>query len=416
MLLGATPIFLALGLSTLLALVLASPLEPTIVVQRLFGGIDKFALMSMPFFVLAANIMSAGGIADRILRWVRLFAGRLRGGDAFTTELACMFFGALSGSSPATVAGIGGMMYPVLRENNYGEDFSLGLVAASGSVALIIPPSITLIVYGAATGTSVGALFIGGIGAGIMYGLVFLAYCYYYAVKNKLPRGPKPSFREIVAVTKEAIWALGVPIIILGGIYAGVFTPTEAAGVSVVYAIFVSMFIYKELTWKQLLDICKSSAKTIGEIMVLVACAATFGWLLTIGQIPQKVATSMLQYSSSPGIFLLMVNIILLIAGMFIEGTAAITILVPILYPLSVQMGINPVHLGVLIISNLSVGMFTPPFGLNLFVGSQVCDASVVSVIRGVMPFILISLIALAIITYFPGITLFLPRMVYGGV
>jgi C4-dicarboxylate transporter DctM subunit len=416
MLLGSTPIFLALGLSTLLALVLASPLEPTIVVQRLFGGIDKFALMSMPFFILAANIMSTGGIADRILRWVQLFAGRLRGGAALTTELACMFFGALSGSSPATVAAIGRMMYPELRKRAYDEDFSLGLVAASGSVALIIPPSITLIVYGAATGTSVGALFIGGIGAGIIYGLIFLGYCYYYAVKHNLPRGERSSFREIIQVTKEAIWALGVPVIILGGIYAGVFTPTEAAGISVVYAIFVSMFIYKELTWRQLLDICKSSAKTIAEIMVLVACASTFGWLLTIGQIPQMVAASMLQIGSSPVVFLLMVNIILLIAGMFIEGTAAITILVPILFPLAMEMGINPVHLGVLIISNLAVGMFTPPFGLNLFVGSQVCEVSVVKVMRGAMPFIFVSFIALAIITYMPNITLFLPRLVYGGV
>lgn len=333
MLLGATPIFLALGLSTLLVLIFASPLQPTIMVQRLFGGIDKFALMSMPFFILAANIMGAGGIADRILKWVQLFTGRMRGGAALTTELACMFFGALSGSSPATVAAIGGLMHPVLKKEKYGEGFSIGLITASGSVALIIPPSLTLIVYGAATGTSVGALFIGGIGAGIVYGLAFLVYCHYYAVKNNLPRGEKAGWREIVQVTKEAIWALGVPIIILGGIYAGVFTPTEAAGVSVVYAIFVSMFVYRELTWKQLLDICLVSAQTIAEVMVLVACASAFGWVLTIGEIPQKLAASILQFGSSPTAFLFIVNIILLIAGMFIDGTAAITILVPLFYP-----------------------------------------------------------------------------------
>ncbi|NLG87218.1 MAG: TRAP transporter large permease subunit [Firmicutes bacterium] len=416
MLLGATPIFLALGLSTLLALIFASPLPPAIMVQRLFGGIDKFALMSMPFFILAANIMGAGGIADRILKWVQLFTGRMRGGAALTTELACMFFGALSGSSPATVAAIGGIMYPELKRDKYGEGFSIGLIAASGSVALIIPPSLTLIVYGAATGTSVGALFIGGIGAGIIYGLAFLIYCYLYAVKHDLPRGEKSSFREIIQVTKEAIWALGIPIIILGGIYAGVFTPTEAAGVSVVYAIFVSMFIYKELTWKQLLAICLSSAQTIAEVMVLVACASAFGWLITMGEIPQKLASSILSFGSSPAMFLFIVNVILLIAGMFIDGTAAITILVPLIYPLAVKLGINPVHLGVITIANLAIGMFTPPFGLNLFVGSQACEVSVVKVIQGVMPFIAISLIALILITYIPSISLFLPRMVYGGV
>ncbi len=413
---GSVPIFVALGLSTLLVLMFIVAPAPEIMIQRLFGGIDRFALMSMPFFILAANIMREGGLADRILEWTRAIVGSLRGGVALTTELACMFFGALSGSSPATVVAIGTIMYPELIAKKYGKAFATGLITASGSVALVIPPSITLIVYGATTGTSVGALFIGGIGAGVVYGLFFLAYCLYYARKHQLPGGEPTSPARIWRTTVEAIWALGVPIIILGGIYAGVFTPTEAAGISVVYALFVSMVIYREMTLSQLYEVCVTSAITIAQILVLVSCAAAFGWLLTVGQVPQQLAAAVLGISESPLFFLLVVNIIFLVAGMFVDGTAAIIILAPLVFPLSAQMGINPVHLGVLMVTNLAIGMFTPPFGLNLFVGSAVTKLSVVRVIPGVLPFIVVSLVALAVITYLPEVTLFLPRLVYGGV
>lgn len=413
---GSVPIFVALGLSTLLVLMFIVAPAPEIMIQRLFGGIDRFALMSMPFFILAANIMRVGGLADRILEWTRALVGSLRGGVALTTELACMFFGALSGSSPATVVAIGTIMYPELIDKKYGKAFATGLITASGSVALVIPPSITLIVYGATTGTSVGALFIGGIGAGVVYGLFFLAYCLYYARRHQLPGGEPTSPARIWRATVEAIWALGVPIIILGGIYAGVFTPTEAAGISVVYALFVSMVIYREMTVSQLYEVCVTSAVTIAQILVLVSCAAAFGWLLTVGQVPQQLAAAVLGISESPLFFLLVVNIIFLVAGMFVDGTAAIIILAPLVFPLSAQMGINPVHLGVLMVTNLAIGMFTPPFGLNLFVGSAVARLSVVRVIPGVLPFIVVSLVALAVITYLPEVTLFLPRLVYGGV
>ena len=415
MLLASVPIFVALGLSTLLILMFASPVPPTVIVQRAFAGLDRFALIAMPLFILAANIMQTGGIADRILRWTRVLVGSLRGGTALTTQAATMFFGALSGSSPATVVAIGTIMYPELLAKKYSRAFSIGLITASGSVALIIPPSITLIVYGAATGTSVGALFLGGITAGALYGLVFIGYCLLYAYRNDVPRGEKSTLRDILIATKDASWALGVPIIILGGIYAGVFTPTEAAGVSVVYAALISIVIYREMSWGQLYDICLRSAVTIAQLMVLVSFASAFGWLLTISRVPQSLAAAVLDVSSSPIFFLLVVNILFLIAGMFIDGTAAIMIMAPMVYPLAIQLGIDPVHLGIIMITNLAIGMFTPPFGLNLFIGSDVAKLSVTNVIPGVLPFIIISLIALGLVTYLPDVSLYLPRLVYGG-
>lgn len=413
LLLGSVPIFIALNLAVLLALMLFTDMSPMIMIQKSFGGIDKFALMSMPFFIFAANVMDTGGLSERILKWTRSLIGSVRGGLALTTQLACMIFGALSGSSPATVIAMGKLMYPELIKQKYPKGFALGLITSSGSVALLIPPSITLIIYATATGTSVGELFMAGIGAGIVYGIATVFYILYYAKKNNLPVDERSSMKEIIENTKDAVWSLAVPVIILGGIYSGIFTPTEAAGISAVYAIFVGMFIYKEIDLKKLYDVCVQSAVTCAQVLILVAGAQAFGWFLTVARVPQMVTASIIENISSPIAFLLMINFILLIVGMFMEGIAAIIILAPLFYPIAMQMGIDPVHLGIIMVANLCIGNFTPPFGLNLFVANGVTGVSVSKIIPTVLTFVLVSILALLAITYIPDISLMLPRYIY---
>lgn len=413
LLLGSFPIFIALNLTVLIMVMLFTDMSPMIMIQKSFGGIDKFALMSMPFFIFAANVMDTGGLSERILKWTRSLIGSVRGGLGFTTEIACMVFGALSGSSPATVIAMGKMLYPELIKQKYPEGFAIGLITSSGSVALLIPPSITLIIYAAATGTSVGELFMAGIGAGIVYGLATLIYIFYYARKYMLPVDKKSTAKEIAVNTKEAAWSLAVPVIILGGIYTGVFTPTESAGFSAIYAIFVGMFIYKEIDLKKLYKVCVDSAATCAQVLILVAAAQAFAWYLTIARVPQAITENIIQNVSSPIVFLIIINIILLIAGMFMEGVAAIIILAPLFYPIAVNLGINPVHLGIIMVANLSIGNFTPPFGLNLFVANGITGVPMSKIIPAVMVFIAVSVAGLLAITYIPGISMALPNFIY---
>lgn len=410
-----TPVFVALGLSAVLALVGFSDLPLMGVAQRLINGVDKFSLLAVPFFIFAANVMKNGGIAKRIMNWAKTMVGSSRGSLAVTTEVSCMFFGAVSGSSPATVVAMGSMMYPELIKEKYPKRFSLGLITAAGSVAILIPPSINMIVYGTVTGASVGALFIGGIGAGLIYGLAYIVYCLWYAKKYNIPKGKKSTGREKWAATKDAAWALGVPVIIMGGIYSGVCTPTEASGVSALYAIIISMLVYREMDLKQLWKTCIDSVKACAQVMVMLATASIFSWVLTVGQVPQTVATLIAEANFSPFMFLMMVNVLFLIAGMFIDGSSATIILAPLLYPVAESLGIDLVHFGVMMVANIAIGMFSPPFGLNLFVAQPVTGAKMKDIIVGVFPYLAISLIALIVITYVPQITLFIPRLVYGG-
>lgn len=409
---SSVPIFVSLSIASFFTVVFLTDIEPMILVQRLFGGLDQFALMALPFFIFAANIMEVGGLSKRILRWARGLVGHLTGGIAMTTQIASMFFGALSGSSPATVIAIGKIMYPELLRNKYDKWFASGLLASSGAVSLIIPPSITLIIFGSVTGVSVGKLFIAGIGAGIIFGLSSIAYIWYYARKNKIARDKKASSRELWDATKKAAWALMIPVIILGGIYGGVFTPTEAAGVSAVYALFISVFVYKEMDLKNLYKVCVDSAVLSAQVLVLVASAQVLGWMLTRGQVPQVVATWVTTNIESPFLFLLILNGILLILGMFMEGVAAIIIVAPLIFTTAVSMGIDPVHLGVIIISNLAIGMYTPPFGLNLFVTQGITGLKIPQMMPGILRFFAFNLIGLLIITYIPEASLFLLKFI----
>lgn len=408
---SSTPIFVALTISSFLTVLFMTEIQPMILIQRLFGGIDQFALMALPFFIFAANIMEVGGLSKRILRWARGLVGHLTGGVAMTTQISSMFFGALSGSSPATVIAIGKIMYPEMIRGKYDKWFAAGLLASSGAVSLIIPPSITLIIFGSVTGVSVGSLFIAGIGAGLIFGLSSIIYIYIYARKNNLPRDRKASASELWDSTKKAAWALLIPVIILGGIYGGIFTPTEAAGVSAVYALLISLLVYKEMNLKNLYKVCVDSAVLSAQVLVLVASAQVLGWMLTRGQVPQHIAMWITGNIDNSLMFLLTLNIVLLILGMFMEGVAAIIIVAPLIFPTAVAMGIDPVHLGIIIISNLAIGMYTPPFGLNLFVTQGLTNLKLQEMMPGILRFFAFNFVGLLIITYVPDASLFLLRI-----
>ncbi len=409
-----TPIFVALCLPTVAAIMLFTNNEITVVAMKMFGGIDKFSLLSVPFFILSANIMKNGGIGRRIVNWAGSMVGDATGGLAFTTEVASMFFGAVSGSSPSTVVAIGGLLYPGRQEKQYPKGFSLGLIASSGSVALLIPPSITAIMYCTMTNASVGELFMAGLTAGIVYGVIFLIYIYFYAKKHRIPKEPKASLKDKLRATGDALWALGVPIIIIGGIYSGICTPTEASGLSCVYALLVSIFIYKEMDRKVFLQTIVAAIKTTAQTMILMAAAAAFAWLLTVGGLPQLFSAWMARLDISALGFLLILCVYMLIAGMFIDGVSAFMIILPIVMSTVTALHIDLIHLGVIMITTVCIGMFSPPFGLNLFVAQPIANAKMGEIYRGVLPFFLIAVIALVVIVLVPEISLFLPRLLYG--
>lgn len=408
---SSTSIFVAMTIASFLTVLFVTDIRPMVLIQRLFSGIDQFSLMALPFFIFAANVMEVGGLSKRILRWARALVGHLAGGVAMTTQLASMFFGALSGSSPATVVAIGKLMFPEMMRAKYHKWFAAGLMASAGSISLVIPPSITFIIFGSVTGVSVGDLFIAGIGAGIVLGLSGIIYIYFYARKHNLPRDKRATWRELWDATVKALWALLIPVIIVGGIYGGVFSPTEAAGVSAIYALFISVFIYKELKWKSFYKVCVDSAIMSAQVLVLVASAQVLGWMLTRSQVPQQIATWITTNIDSPVLFLLVLNLVLLIMGMFMEGVAAIIIVAPLIFSSAVALGIDPVHLGVIMITNLAIGLYTPPFGLNIFVTQSITGLSMKAMLPGLARFLLCNVAALAIITYVPDISLFLVEL-----
>lgn len=408
-----TPVFVGLSLASFLAFGIYTDTSLIILTQRMFSGINKFSLLAVPFFILGANIMKTGGIAERILDLALKVVGSVKGGVAYATQLSSMFFGAISGSSPATVVAIGNLMYPSLLEKGYGKNFSIGLITASGSVALLIPPSISAIVYASVTGVSVGALFMAGLGAGIVYGLAYMIYIWIYCRRQEVPSEKLASRKEILHATKRAGWALGIPVIIIGGIYSGVFTPTESAAVAAVYAMIVALFIYKEMDFKDLYKVAVDSAISTSQVMLLLAGASIFGYVLTMGHAPQAIA-GLIGENVTALQFLLYVNLILLVAGMFIDGSSAIIIMAPLLYPIATKLGIDPIHFGVIMVANASIGMFTPPFGLNIFVAQSQTKLPVTRVMWGVLPFVVISIIVVLIITYIPQISLLLPKLMYG--
>lgn len=412
LLLLGVPIAIAIALSTIVAIFQSGvPLDT--LARTMFSGVDSFSLMAIPFFVFAGDLMLAGGTSKRLIDFTKKLVGWTTGGLPIAGVLSSMFFAALSGSSPATVAAIGGIMIPSLKQARFSEKFSVGLMCASGSLGIIIPPSITFLVYGSVAEVSIGKLFIAGIIPGIFIGLVLMVVGYVIAKKQGHKPDPRPSGKEIWSSTVSAFWGIMMPVIVLGGIYFGVFTPTEAAAVAIVYSMIIGFFVYKELTVKELYAVAKRSIVTSAMIMLVISASKVFSWYLTFEQIPSNVAGKLIEYAATPFMFLIIVNIILLIVGMFMDSSAAVLILVPLFLPVVLEMGIDPIHFGVIMIVNLAIGMLTPPFGLNLFVASGISKMSLAGVTRGTVPFILVLIAALMVITYVPQLSLYLANYVY---
>ena len=407
------PVYLCLALSALLTLIFSGTLPPEAVAQRMFSGVDKFSLMSVPFFIFAANIMNRGGLAPRIVAFTNTLVGHVNGGMAQTVVLACMFLGAVSGSAPATVVAICALMLKMMTEAGYGQGFTIGLIMASSSVAVIIPPSIGMIVYGSVTGTSVGELFVAGFFPGLVYGMVFMIYAWWYAKKKGVKLLPKADWATRFKAFKSAAWALGIPVVIIGGIYGGVCTPTEVAGIATIYAAVIALFVYREMDIKDLWATAYQSAMGTAQVMVILAGAGAFSWLMSRYQVPGYLSSLVTSFGTSETAVLLVINVLLLIAGMFIDPASIQTIMSPLFLPIATKVGVSPVHLGIIMVVNGAIGMFTPPFGLNLFVASSCTGIGLGLLIRTVLPWILLSVFALLLITYIPAISMFLPDMLY---
>ncbi|MBI2202959.1 MAG: TRAP transporter large permease [Candidatus Rokubacteria bacterium] len=406
------PVFLILLVTVIVVLAFFVNVPFTVVPQTMFGSIDKFALLAVPFFIFAGEVMGQGGISDRLIRWIQSMFGGVRGSLALTTVGTCEFFGAISGSSPATVAAVGRIMYPALRAGGYEEKFALGLVTSSGAVASIIPPSILMILYGAAAEQSVAALFIGGVFPGLLIGLMTATYIVVYAHRTGLARGEGFRWEGFWRATRDGVWALGAPVVILGSIYTGVCTPTEAAGIAGVYGVLVTRYVYRDITWARLWDIAVSSVFLTAQIMIIVAAAGVFSWLLTISGVPQTVVGVIQALDAPPWLMLVAINVCLLVVGCLIDPTSATLVLTPLLVPIASAIGMDLIHFGIILTVNLSIGMFTPPFGLNVFVSQALFKAPMARIARGLAPFIAIQVAALMLVTYVPWLSLYLTRFV----
>ncbi len=408
------PIAISLGLSSLVTIFFFSQDSLASMSIKLFETSEHYTLMSIPFFVLAGVLMSTGGVAKRMVNFAIAAVGHLRGGLAIASILACMLFAAVSGSSPATVVAIGSIVIAGMVKNGYPQAFAAGVICNAGTLGILIPPSIVMVVYAAVTEVSVGRLFMAGVIPGILLGLMLMVAVWWRAGALKIKPPPKASTGEVLRTFRESMWGLALLVIIMGGIYGGIFTPTEAAAVSAVYALGVAVFIYRDLSFKQLPHVFLEAARTTVMLMFIVANALLFAHVLTTERIPQIIAEQIVGMGMTPWMFLAVVNIILLIAGNFMEPTGIILILAPIFFPIATQLGIDPIHLGVIMVVNMEIGMVTPPVGLNLFVTSGVTGMSLVEVTKAALPWLTVLLVFLLIITYVPVISVGLPDLVFG--
>lgn len=410
------PMFIVLTGTAFIAFATMTPTPLSILPQRVFAGLESFPLMAIPFFIFAANIMGKGGLSARLIQFVQSLVGHLPGGLGITVVATCAAFGAITGSSASTIVAVGGILYPAMIRAGYPQHFALGVITSSALLGMIIPPSNAMIVYGAVAGASIGALFISGIGAGAVFTLVYSGYCYGWAKWQNVPTTPRATLLEIYQSMRDVVWGLGMPAIILGGIYGGVFTATEAAAVSVIYSAFVCMVIYRQLDLKGLWEVCLDSALASARILIMVAGASLFSWLLTMTGITAAIAEPFSQLTQSPTLILLVANILFLIAGMFIDVFSNILILTPILLGPITAAGIGPVHFGIITSVNVDIGNITPPFGLNLFVASGTFEKPYITVVRAVLPWLGLALLSLGIITYFPEVSLWLVQQTYPNV
>jgi C4-dicarboxylate transporter, DctM subunit len=408
LLLLSVPIGISIGLATLITIWYSGSMPFEYLTQGLITSIDSFPLLAVPFFILAGEIMGKGGLSDRLFKVAGTIVGDKTGGIAIASIITCMFFAAISGSGPATVAAVGGIMIPAMVKQGYDKKFATAVVCAAGSIGVIIPPSIPMVMYGVVGSQSIGKLFISGIIPGILVGFALMIWTYIYSKKKGYKGGKKSTFIEILKASWDAKWALLVPIIILGGIYGGIFTPTEAAGIAVIYGLIAGVLLYRELKLKDLPKLLVEAAITTATVTLIVGTATAFGRILTVEQIPAKITEGMLAISSNPIVILILINVLLLIVGCFMDTVAAIIILTPLLIPVALNIGVDPIHFGLIMVVNLAIGFITPPLGVNLFVGSGVSGIAIGPLAKAVMPFFVAMVITLFILTFIPQISLYL--------
>ncbi|MFO1224666.1 MAG: TRAP transporter large permease subunit [Burkholderiaceae bacterium] len=407
------PVGVALGLSSLVTILLFAQDSLASLSLKLFETSEHYTLLAIPFFILGGTFMTTGGVARRMIRFANACIGHLRGGLAMASVMACMLFAAVSGSSPATVVAVGSIVIAGMQRAGYPLPFAAGVICNAGTLGILIPPSIVMVVYGAATETSVGKLFMAGVLPGIALGLLLMVAIYWRAHRIKLQTQPRAPLAEVLRSGRDSLWGLLLIVIILGGIYGGVFTPTEAAAVSAVYAFVIAVYVYRDMGLKDVPRVLRDSAKVTVMLMFIVANALLFAHVLTTERIPQQIAEAIVGSGMAAWQFLLVVNLLLLVAGMFMEPTGIILILAPILFPIASRLGIDPVHLGIIMVVNLEIGMVTPPVGLNLFVTTGITGMSIMQVARAALPWTSVLLAFLIFVTYVPWLSLVLPNALF---
>jgi C4-dicarboxylate transporter DctM subunit len=410
----SAPIVVALGGSALAYALISGNMPVTTLIQTTFGGLATFPLLAIPLFMLAGNLMNEGGITPDLVRFARLMLGHIRGGLGLATIMACAIFAAISGAAVATAVAIGMVMIPAMKKAGYDEEVGAAVTCVASCMGPIIPPSIPFIIYGVTANISIGALFLGGILPGLVLGLALMGYMYYVAVKKDYPQDPRASLKVVLVAAWKAIPALFMPILIMGGILSGMFTPTEAGGVTVVYAALVGAIVYRRLKLRNLPRVLLKSGLESGMVMLLIAMSEPFSWIVAVDQIPQLLIDWMSRLTTSPYMILLMVNIFLLLLGIPLETAPALVIVTPVLAPIAITMGIDPVHMGVIICLNLVLGLITPPVGAVLFAVCGVGNMTIDRLSRAIWPPFFISLIVLAMVTYIPWLSTFLPRIFMG--
>lgn len=408
------PIVWALAASSFIACLSIPGISLSFLAQKMELGSEKYALLAIFFFILAGSIMQHGGIAKRLIRFAKSITGFIRGGMSIVTIVTCMFFAALSGSSVATTASIGSFLYPELCKDGYDEGYAAALPVVGGTLGVVIPPSITFVVYGTTVNASVSKLLMSGIVPGVLAGIAMCIYAYVHARRINFPKGDPFDLHTFLVATKDSFWALLMPIIVLGGIYAGVFTATESAAVATIYGLIVSCLIYHELKWKKLLRISLDCVKTTANVMLIIMAAAMFSYVLTRNNIPNMLAAAITSVIHTKVAFLLALNLLLLFLGMIMDAGPIILIIAPIIYPIAVQFGIDPVQLGCIMIFNLSVGQATPPFGLCLFAAQPVTKQSIATLSRNAFPFVVLLYIMVLLTSFIPALSLAIPNVMLG--
>jgi C4-dicarboxylate transporter, DctM subunit len=413
LMLTGMPISISLGLTVLTFLFTMTTVPAEIVAQKLFSGIDNFEVMSIPFFILAGNFLTHGGVARRMINFASSMVGHFHGGLALAGVMACALFAAVSGSSPATVVAIGSIILPAMVKQGYPKKFGAGVITTSGALGILIPPSIVMVMYSVTTNTSVGKLFTAGVVPGIMLATMLGLTTWFLARKHNYPRLPRATWAARFAAFRKSAWGLLLIVIVMGGIYSGKFTPTEAAAVAAVYAFVIAVFVYKDLKLKQVGKVLLDSASMSAMLLYIITNAVLFSFLMTSENIPQAMAAWITDQGLGMVSFLLVVNVLLLLAGNIMEPSSIVLIMAPILFPVAMKLGIDPIHFGILIVVNMEVGMCHPPVGLNLYVASGITKMGISELTVAVLPWLLTMLAFLLLITYVPQITLWLPNLIY---